>query len=87
MRFADLRAMVAPRKAEPMVPVKFEVRRDEEADLWYAVSCCDLGIVTEAPTLEGLRERLKQLVPDHLDLDCDCPIELEICTEEPGGAA
>ena len=62
-----------------MAPVKFEVRRDDEAGVWYAVAADDSGIVTEAETLEALRERLKLLVPDFLDLDCDCPIELEIC--------
>jgi hypothetical protein len=77
--------MVA-RKDGPMEPVRFEVRRDEEAGLWYAVAVGDLGIVTEAETLEGLRERLKQLVPDFLDLDCDCPVELAICASEDGGA-
>jgi hypothetical protein len=73
--------MVA-RKDGPMEPVRFEVRRDEEAGLWYAVAVGDLGIVTEAETLEGLRERLKQLVPDFLDLDCDCPVELAICGDD-----
>ena len=87
MAFAGLRAIVASRQGAPMEPVRFEVRRDDEAGLWYAVATGELGIVTEAETLEGLRERLKQLVPDFLDLDCDCPIEMELCASEDGGAA
>ncbi|HEY5794359.1 MAG TPA: DUF1902 domain-containing protein [Bosea sp. (in: a-proteobacteria)] len=82
MNFAGLRAMVASRKEAAMAPIKFEVRRDDEADVWYAVATDDSGIVTEAATLEALRERLKQLVPDFLELDCDCPIELEMCSDE-----
>ncbi|AMJ61648.1 hypothetical protein AXW83_16230 [Bosea sp. PAMC 26642] len=82
MRFAGLRALVASRKDATMAPVKFEVRRDEEAGVWYAVATDDSGIVTEAETIEALHERLKQLVPDFLELDCDCPIELEMCSDE-----
>lgn len=87
MNLASLRAMVAPRKDATMAPVKFEVRRDEEAGVWYAVSVDDIGIVTEAETLDGLRERLGQLVPDFLELDCACQIEMEICTEGGDGTA
>ncbi len=79
--------MVGARKGAPMQPVRFEVRRDDEAGVWYAVSVDNLGIVTEAETLEGLRARLKLLVPDFLELDCDCPIEMEICKSEEGGNA
>jgi hypothetical protein len=82
MRFAGLRAMIASRKGAPMAPIRFEVRRDDEAGVWYAVATDECGIVTEAPTLEGLRERLKLLVPDFLELDCECPIELEMCSDE-----
>jgi hypothetical protein len=74
--------MVASRKDVAMAPIKFEVRRDEEAGVWYAVATDDSGIVTEAESVEALRERLKQLVPDFLDLDCDCPIEFEMCNDE-----
>jgi len=82
VNFSALRAMVAFRKDAPMAPVKFEVRRDDEAGVWYAVATDDSGIVTEAETIEALRERLKLLVPDFLELDCECPIELEICASE-----
>lgn len=82
MRFAGLRGIVPSRKEGPMAPIRFEVRRDEEAGVWYAVATGDCGIVTEAETLPALRERLRELVPDFLDLDCECPIELELCDDE-----
>lgn len=82
MNFAALRARIASRKEAALTPIKFEVRRDEEAGVWYAVATDDCGIVTEAETIEALHERLKQLVPDFLELDCECPIELEMCSDE-----
>jgi len=82
MRIPGLGTIGAPGKDAPMAPVKFEVRRDEEAGVWYAVATDECGIVTEAETIEALHERLKQLVPDFLELNCDCPIELEICDNE-----
>lgn len=81
MSFASLRAMVAPRKGAAVPPVRFEVRRDEDAGVWYAIATDACGIVTEAETLDGLRERLAQLVPDFLELDGECPIELEFCDD------
>ena len=42
--------------------VTFDVRRDDDAGVWYASSTSDAGIVTEAATIEALRERLKLLV-------------------------
>ncbi len=45
-----------------------------------------LGIVTEAETLEALRERLKQLLPECFGIE-DCPVELELCDAENGEPA
>ncbi|KRE16989.1 hypothetical protein ASE63_14915 [Bosea sp. Root381] len=78
-----LRALVASRPEATRDPIRFEVRRDEEAGLWYAVDAGELGIVTEAASLDALRERLKQLLPDFIEIESDCPLELEICTEPP----
>lgn len=75
----SLRALIASRK-EAAAPIRFEVRRDEAAGLWYAVDAEELGIVTEAPSLEALRERLKQLLPECFGIE-DCPIELALCNE------
>lgn len=58
--------------------VTFEVRRDDEAGVWYASSISDVGIVTEAATIEALRERLKRLVPDFLETEEELRLDLDI---------
>jgi predicted RNase H-like HicB family nuclease len=58
--------------------VKFEVFRDDEAGVWWARSTTDHGIITEAETIEALRERLKLLVPDFLETDDELRIDLEV---------
>jgi predicted RNase H-like HicB family nuclease len=40
---------------------------DDEAKVWVAEAANLPGLVTEADTLEGLRERLALIVPDLLD--------------------
>lgn len=58
--------------------VTFDVRRDDEAGVWYASSTSDAGIVTEAETIEALRERLKPLVPDFLETEEELRLDLDI---------
>ena len=58
--------------------VTFDVRRDDEAGVWYANSTSDAGIVTEAETIEALRERLKLLVPDFLETEEELRLDLDI---------
>jgi hypothetical protein len=58
--------------------VTFEVQRDDEVGAWYASSTSDTGIVTEAATIEALRERLKLLVPDFLETGEELRIDLDI---------
>lgn len=58
--------------------VTFDVRRDDEAGVWYARSTSDAGIVTEAETIEALRERLKLLVPDFLETEEELRLDLDI---------
>jgi predicted RNase H-like HicB family nuclease len=58
--------------------VKFEVLRDDEAGIWYASSTSDAGMVTEAETIEALRERLKLLVPDFLESDEELQIVIDV---------
>jgi predicted RNase H-like HicB family nuclease len=58
--------------------VTFDVRRDDEAGVWYASSASDAGIVTEAETIEALRERLKLLVPDFLETEEELRLDLDI---------
>jgi len=80
-----LKALVAA-PAGAAEPIRFEVRRDEAAGLWYAMDTGELGIVTEAETLEALRERLKQLLPECFGIE-GCPVELELCDAENGEPA
>ena len=53
---------------------------DDEAKVWVAESANLEGLVTEADTLEALRARLAQIVPDLLEeygeADPDIAIEL-----------
>jgi Domain of unknown function (DUF1902) len=49
--------------------VNFEAQWDAEAEVWWAQSSGPEGIVTEAPTVEALRERLRLIVPDYLEAD------------------
>ena len=53
---------------------------DDEAKVWVAESANLEGLVTEADTLEALRARLAQIVPDLLEeygeTDPDIAIEL-----------
>jgi len=78
-----LRAIVTSRSEAPLEPIRFEVRRDEAAGLWYAMDTGDLGIVTEADSLDALRERLKQLLPECFGIE-GCPVELALCDDADG---
>ncbi|CAN7442581.1 DUF1902 domain-containing protein [Bosea sp. LjRoot90] len=61
--------------------VTFDVRRDDEAGVWYASSTSDAGIVTEAETIEALRERLTRLLPECFGIE-GCRVELTLCCAE-----
>jgi hypothetical protein len=76
----SLRALVAA-PVGAAEPIHFEVRRDEAANLWYAIDTGQLGIVTEAETLDALRERLNQLLPECFGIE-GCPVELSLCDAE-----
>lgn len=81
----SLKALVAA-PAGVAEPIRFEVRRDEAAGLWYAMDVGELGIVTEAETLDALRERLNLLLPECFGIE-DCPVELSLCGVETGEPA
>ena len=46
--------------------VKVEAIWDPEVDVWVGVAD-SVNVVTEAPSIEALRERLKLIVPDMLE--------------------
>lgn len=47
--------------------VAFLAQWDDEAKVWWAQCRTDDGIVTEAATVEALRQRLKLIVPDFFE--------------------
>jgi hypothetical protein len=76
----------------PMVRIiKVQAQWDPEAEVWTGFSTNVPGIVTEAPTIEALRERLKLLVPDFLDAAGeradDLRIDIEAFVTDVVGAA
>ena len=42
---------------------------DDEARVWYATSDDVPGLVTEAPTIEALIERLRAIIPELMELN------------------
>jgi hypothetical protein len=68
--------------------VKFEAAWDDEAQVWWASADeDDVGIATEAPTIEALRERLKLIVPDVLETTDEVRIELHVSISDTVKAA
>jgi predicted RNase H-like HicB family nuclease len=56
---------------------KIEAFWDSEAQVWVAESKDVPGLATEADTIESLTEKLKQMIPELLQLNnlisADCP--------------
>ena len=66
-----------------MRPLTVQADWDEEAGVWVATSRDDIGLVTEAETLEALRHKLSDLIPELLSengvpagLDSTAPVEI-----------
>lgn len=55
-----------------------EAYRDEEAGVWVASAMGDIGLVTEAATIEALQERIALLLPDLLEGEHEGPFEVEL---------
>jgi hypothetical protein len=51
---------------------------DEEARVWVASAVGDVGLVTEAATIEELQKRIALVLPDLLDGDQKGPFEVEL---------
>lgn len=47
--------------------VSVEAKWDPEVDVWVGVAD-SINVVTEAPSIEALREKLKLVVPDMLEI-------------------
>ena len=51
---------------------------DERAKVWVAVARGDIGLVTEATTVEELERRIALLAPDLLRDEARGPFEIEL---------
>jgi hypothetical protein len=51
---------------------------DDDAKVWVAYARGDIGIATEAETMELLQQRLAVVVPDLLGDDHEGPFEIEL---------
>ncbi|MCO6048205.1 DUF1902 domain-containing protein [Mesorhizobium sp. RP14(2022)] len=58
--------------------VVIEAFWDDEAKVWVASSIDDLGLATEAETIEALQQKLSVMVPDLLQPDHEGPVEVEL---------
>ena len=57
-----------------------EAHWDEEAGVWTASAVGDIGLVTEADTIEALQRKLASMVPDLLGDNHPGPFEIELVT-------
>jgi hypothetical protein len=55
-----------------------DVNWDGEAKVWYAVARDDLGLATEAASLDRLRERISLILPDLIDLPAGAEAEFDL---------
>lgn len=53
---------------------------DEEAGVWVASAVGDVGLVTEASTIEKLQKRIALVLPDLLADEHAGPYEVELIT-------
>ncbi len=49
--------------------IEIRAEWDDEARVWYATSDDVPGLVTEAPTIEALVERLRAIIPELMELN------------------
>ena len=64
----------------------FSLAEQDEVESRLITKTGELGIVTEAETLEALRERLTRLLPECFGIE-GCPVELSLCDAENGEPA
>jgi predicted RNase H-like HicB family nuclease len=51
---------------------------DDEASVWYVEESDIPGLATESDTLDGLRQRVRDIIPDLLEGQGDLPEAIEI---------
>lgn len=55
-----------------------EAYRDDEAEVWVASAVGNIGLVTEAPTVEGLQKRIAAVLPDLMEGEHQGPFQVEL---------
>jgi hypothetical protein len=60
---------------------------DDEARVWVAVADGELGLVTEAKTIEELSRKLPVMAKDLLEGEHDGPVDIELLTTSTLAAA
>jgi hypothetical protein len=58
--------------------IRIEANWDEEVQVWVAVAEGDVGLVTEAPTIDALQEKISVMLPDLLGLSPGAKVEVEL---------
>jgi Domain of unknown function (DUF1902) len=56
---------------------KIDATWDVEAQVWVATSEDSLGLVTESPTIELLTQKLRQLIPELIQLNQLLPTDFQ----------
>jgi hypothetical protein len=56
---------------------KIDATWDAEALVWVATSEDNLGLATEAPTIELLTQKLRQLIPELIQLNQLLPVDFQ----------
>lgn len=54
---------------------------DDEAKVWVAVADGNIGLVTEAASIERLRNRLAEIAPDFLELAPGQELRIELIAQ------
>ena len=58
--------------------VRIDANWDEEAQVWVAVAEGDIGLVTEAATIDALQEKISAMLPDLLELVPGAAVDVEL---------
>ncbi|RWC29270.1 MAG: DUF1902 domain-containing protein [Mesorhizobium sp.] len=59
-----------------------DVRWDNEASVWYAISRGKTGLATESESLDDLRQRILAVLPDLLDLEDVEELDVELVVHD-----
>lgn len=58
--------------------VRIDAKWDDEARVWVAVADSNIGFVTEADSIDALRDKIAAGLPDLLELHAGEAVEVEL---------